>query len=376
MKLIIKIILLFFLIIALFTGIRIFPGDLDFNIVLDQWLDQFQERETETSNQQEDIDDNKSAISRVEIHKGLLAVRLTKDIMDRSGIQTSSLQVVTHLNEARATGSVIDFKPLLRRQAEYQKAESELTMAEENLHASVAVYERLRVLHKERANVSLQQVENARLRMAEDRARTVAARQNVQNIRSETLQEWGNELTTWALGSESVDKNESSYFDRLLEKQEVLILVTLAPDLVISEDTSFIYVNTRPDRSTARKAYLISPAAYTNPIVQGVTYYFRTAAENMRIGMRLTAWVVLSDEVETGIDVPLSSVIWYGGQPWVYVQVDDDLYSRRPVSEYRETDYGWFIKDVFSQDEKIVIRGGQLLLSEELRWQIPDEDDD
>lgn len=92
--------------------------------------------------------------------------------------------------------------------------------------------------------------------------------------------------------------------------------------------------------------------------------------------MRLSVWIVLSDDVETGVDVPLASVIWYGGQPWVYVQVADDLYQRRPVSSYRETDFGWFITDTFKQDDRVVTRGGQLLLSEELRWQIPEEDDD
>ena len=92
--------------------------------------------------------------------------------------------------------------------------------------------------------------------------------------------------------------------------------------------------------------------------------------------MRLSAWMILSKDIEKGVNVPLSSVIWYGGQPWVYVKVADDLYQRRPVSDYRETDFGWFIRDTFEQHDEVVTKGGQLLLSEELRWQIPEEDDD
>ena len=380
MKTIIKIILLLILVVAVFIGVRTFSGDHGFVVALDQWLDQFQEQEGEAEHEDDDSDedeeDDDDVPSRVEIHEGLPAVRLTDEIMSRSGIQTSSLQVVSHLHEARATGLVVDFQPLLRRRTNYHKAGSDLILAEESLQASERVYERLRVLHKERANVSLRQVEEARFRMTENKARKVSAAQLMQNIRTETMQKWGKELSGWALGSKESGSERSSYFDRLLQKQDVLIMVTLPPDLTLPEETSFVFINTHPERSTSRKAYLISPASHTNLLSQGVTYYFRTPAENMRIGMHLSAWVIVSDEVETGVDVPLASVIWYGGEPWVYVQVEEDLYSRRPVAAYRETDFGWFITDTFEQNEKIVIRGGQLLLSEELRWQIPDEDDD
>lgn len=377
MKIIIKIILLLILIIIVFFGVRSFSGEQGFVVALDQWLDQFQEQEVEDDHEDDDLDEDDDDVpSRVEIHEGLPAVRLTEEIMSRSGIQTSSLQVVSHLHEARATGLVVDFQPLLGRRTDYHKAGSDLILAEESLQASARVYERLRVLHKERANVSLRQVEEARFRMTENKTRKVSAAQLMQNARTETMQKWGKELSGWALGSQEAGKEQSSYFDRLLQKQDVLIMVTLPPDLTLPEETSFVFINTHPERSTSRKAYLISPASHTNPLSQGVTYFFRTPAENMRIGMYLSAWVIVSDEVETGVDVPLASVIWYGGQPWVYVQVEEDLYSRRPVTDYRETDFGWFITDTFEQDEKIVIRGGQLLLSEELRWQIPDEDDD
>ena len=175
---------------------------------------------------------------------------------------------------------------MLEKRAKFHKASSELILAQESLKASARVYERLRVLHKERANVSLRQVEEARFRMSEDKAQTVASRQRMQNTRIETLQEWGKELSVWALGSieSSAEEDKNSYFERLLQKQDVLLMVTLPPDFVLSGEEKFIYINTHPDRSTSRKAYLISPASHTNPLSQGVTYYFRASAENMRIG--------------------------------------------------------------------------------------------
>ncbi len=313
--------------------------------------------------------------SRVEIYKGLPAVKLSDEIIQRSGIELGTLQVVKYLHEARATGEVVDFEPLLRKRTAYQDAETNRIMAKNRVNAANKVYKRLRTLYEERLNVSLKEVDAAQLNVVENQSQLKIASKKMSNIRLETLQLWGAELTDWALGNAG-NKEKSSYFGRLLKNEDVLVIGSLPPDVSLPEETSFIYVNSHPDRSTARKAYLISPAAHTNSLSQGVTYYFRTRAEEMRIGMRLSAWVVMSDNIETGVDVPLASVIWYGGQPWVYVQVEADLYQRRPVSNYRETDYGWFISDTFEQDDRVVTRGGQLLLSEELRWQIPEEDDD
>jgi|GEM_PF-125220 len=383
LRTIIKTILLIFLVVAVYLGARTILGDQDFVVAIGKGLEQFLDQEqTLDDDQEQEVNDSEVADvpSRIKIHKGLPAVKLSDDILSQSGIQIASLQVATYSDEAQVTGIVVDFKPLLMRRSEYQQAGSVLAQAKESFRASSKIYERLRALYKERANISQRQVEEARFRMTEDKARLVAASQHLQNIQTATRQEWGRELTDEALGSSKTgsehDKEESRYFERLLERQDVLVLITLPANVALPDKTSFIALNTNTEREGSRKAYLISPASHTDPLTQGETYYFKTSSKNLRIGMRLTAWISLSDTVDTGVNIPFNAIIWYSGQPWVYVKVDDDLYQRRPVSNYRETDSGWFITDTFKRDEKIVIKGGQLLLSEELRWQIPDEDDD
>lgn len=323
----------------------------------------------------EDDDDDDDVPSRVEIHDGLPAVRLSDEVIEKSGIVIAPLQQVSHLEETQSTAQIVDFQPLLASRADYQQIQAERRLAQESRDASSRVYERLRVLHKERANVSLTQVEEARFRLTQDKATLLTAEQKLKNLRLRTRQEWGDVLTNWALGRED-DAPATNFFDRLMDQKDVLLLVSLPYGFHLPEETSFIYVNTQPDRSSARKAYLIASAAYADTLIQGETYYFRTTADQLRINMKLSAWIITSDHVEEGFDVPISSVIWYGGQPWVYVKVDDELYTRRPVSNYRETDFGWFIKDTFADNDVVVTKGGQILLSEELRWQIPDEDDD
>ncbi|MFK8067094.1 MAG: hypothetical protein AB8D52_02520 [Gammaproteobacteria bacterium] len=382
MKTILKIVLLIVLGLAVYLGVRFVSGDQGFVAALDKWLDQFQEQSLEIdhideSEEEEGDDDDDDVPSRVEIYNGLPAVRLKEEVITRSGIRIESLKSTSYSHEHRAVGRVIGFQSLLQKQAEFKQSKSELLIAQESLNATAKVYERLRLLNKERANVSLRQVEEARLPLLKSKAKVAAIKQKIQALQTQTVHEWGGILANWALAP---NVENADYFDRLLLGQDVLLLVTLPSDTLRSKDNSQVYINSISDRSTAQKAQLISTAAYTDTTIQGVTYYFRTAAKNMRINMRLNVWMVSPDENEKGVSIPLAAIIWYAGQPWVYVKVTDELYSRRPVLNYRETDQGWFINhdpnNTFDLNEKIVVQGGQLLLSEELRWQIPDEDDD
>ena len=111
MKIIITIILLIVFTSIVFISVRNFSDDHGFVVALDHWLDQFQSQEPEVeSHQENDADKNDDVPSRVEIHKGLPAVKLSDEVISRSGIQTASLEIVTHFHEAHATGLVVDFQ--------------------------------------------------------------------------------------------------------------------------------------------------------------------------------------------------------------------------------------------------------------------------
>ncbi|MDC9724346.1 MAG: hypothetical protein PSN44_00285, partial [Gammaproteobacteria bacterium] len=74
--------------------------------------------------------------------------------------------------------------------------------------------------------------------------------------------------------------------------------------------------------------------------------------------------------------IPEQAIIWHEGQPWVYIQLEDDLYQRRSVLAGVTAVGGLFIESGIEAGEQLVTQGSQMLLSEEFRWQILDEDDD
>jgi hypothetical protein len=64
------------------------------------------------------------------------------------------------------------------------------------------------------------------------------------------------------------------------------------------------------------------------------------------------------------------------GQPWLYVQTGPERFERRAIAHYRDLGAVWFVTAGVVPGETVVARGVQLLLSEEFRRRIPDEDED
>jgi hypothetical protein len=88
--------------------------------------------------------------------------------------------------------------------------------------------------------------------------------------------------------------------------------------------------------------------------------------------------VYLADEHAStmGVAVPATAIIWYAGLPWIYVKTGDTEFVRRPVENHREQAERWLVPTGFRPGEHVVVVGAQMLISQELKGRIPEEDDD
>ena len=69
-------------------------------------------------------------------------------------------------------------------------------------------------------------------------------------------------------------------------------------------------------------------------------------------------------------------MVWHGGKAWAYVKDEDDLFVRKEVSTAQELASGWFDATHFQPGDEVVVSGAQLLLSEEQKFQIRNENED
>ena len=171
--------------------------------------------------------------------------------------------------------------------------------------------------------------------------------------------------------------NETDVFEQLLSGENVIVSVALRANDTLPDQTEYIYIGRNGNRSTAQKAVYISPAIKSNTVLQGETYYFLADAsmDKYRTGMHVHVWVPQTSESISGVFVPESAVVWSSGKPWVYIKNSEELFIKHVINSPVELDEGLFVATGLQVGDKIVISGAQMLLAEEYRWSIPDEDD-
>jgi hypothetical protein len=90
----------------------------------------------------------------------------------------------------------------------------------------------------------------------------------------------------------------------------------------------------------------------------------------MRVALRLQAETPVQ-----GVAVPRAAILWYAGRSWVYLRRGEDQFFRRPLDIAGELREAYFAT-ALSAGAEVVISGAQLLLSEELKYQIKNENED
>jgi multidrug efflux system membrane fusion protein len=156
----------------------------------------------------------------------------------------------------------------------------------------------------------------------------------------------------------------SDLFQQLLAGRAVVLLVTLTANGLPAP--AHITVDGLDGHPVS--AHKLSASPQSDPAIQGNPYFY--AADGvLPVGTRTTAHVSPSDRSTPGLLIPESAVVWYGGQPWVYVRTAADHFTRRNVPAASPVDRGFLATSGFRAGDQVVIGGAQLLLSEELRPQ-------
>jgi len=124
------------------------------------------------------------------------------------------------------------------------------------------------------------------------------------------------------------------------------------------------------------RASYISRAPLSNTTIQGKTYFYRAKTKELRAGMQVNAVSTTSNKLSNGVIIPNTAIIWYAGKSWVYKKTAEDKFSRIPVATDIEIGNGWFYQGNLKTGEQVVTNGAQLLLSEEFKSQITNENED
>jgi hypothetical protein len=298
---------------------------------------------------------------------GQRLVRLLPGGTERVGLGIETLTLVQQAVEVQGIAEVLDLQPLLDLRSEYRAAQADQHIADAALQASTREYERVRSLYREGAATSRRQAQEAEARLSIDRARRDSALQKQRSLRERGGQQWGQAVLELAL---AVD---SPQFMLLLDRRAVMLLVSFDAQAQLPRPLPNLVLGRDPARTDAQAALAIWPAPVTSAIAQGESYFALGPAGTLRTGMRISAWSPTAAKAMTGVQINTDAIVWQAGEPWVYVEQEPDAFQRRAVHKHIDAPSGWLVSEGFKPGERIVVHGGQLLLSEEQRQQFPDE---
>ena len=316
-------------------------------------------------------DDDDDIPSRMVDVKGQHAIRLDIDIQEQSGIKTRKLEAMDIREELDAFGRVFNINGLVELRSNLNKINGQKNIVLSELAAANKKLKRLQVLHKEAANISTRQLQEVEAESITHQARLKTLNSELTDVRTEAEQVWGPVLTTWVID------NDTDAFEQLLSGKNVIVSVSLSANDTLPDQTEYVYIGRNGNRISAQKAVYISPAIESDSMLQGETYYFLADAsmDKYRAGMHVHVWVPQTSESISGVYVPESAVVWSSGKPWVYTRDSEELFIKRVINNPVELDEGIFVAEGLEVGDKVVTSGAQMLLAEEYRWSIPDEDD-
>jgi len=329
-------------------------------------------------------------------------VRLNSTSQRQAGVELQ-LPTATSLNGG-ASGAdlavtVVDPQPLAEWRGRLQTALQELAAARATANASRLEQSRVQALFDDNRSASQRALETASALAQTDAARERSAQSQVIALRDSARATWGPIVAGW------LEAADGTALQRVLSGREALLRAALRAD-----DTARTPARlnlTPPGRSepvTARGLGTVAPVA-AEATAGGRHLLFLAPGAGLATGMRLSARSPGSgDEAsrEGGL-VPASAVIWHAGQAWIYVReaqggageadeaarngaepaaaasspstVRIDSFQRRGLPNAVRLGDQWFVPGL-ETDDPVVVRGAQLLLSEELKSQLKNENDD
>lgn len=283
-----------------------------------------------------------------------------------SGIISRALSLSFHRREIKAFGEVVDPGNLIQLMNSYATARALTRKSVLQLGLSRNSYIRAVRLFKSKKLISLEQLQGAEAAYKSDVADSEAAFRNLSGLRGEIIQQWGKIIAGW------ITCNTRAAVD-LVDRRLTLIAITIPQSRRQILPPGVAGIRTLDGKFV--KARLVSASPVTDPAIQGMSYFYRTSpTPSLPVGTNVTALLPIG-KMEKGVVVPASAVVWLNGRTWVFLKSGSDDFIRKEIATDNPVGGGWFVQDEIVSGHEIVVKGAQLLLSQEMKREVHADND-
>lgn len=293
---------------------------------------------------------------RVKTINGETRITVSAQDLATSGIDVEALQPITHQEEAPGLGTVISPQTLGEQRRAYQAAAAEAERSEFAAKAARLEVQRLQPLHRADRIVSDKALETAESTQAVEEAALKVASTQFETQRTALVLQWGPAMGKWLIDG-------GPELDRIVSSQDLLVQIALPAGSRVTEPG---YAAFDLGAGAPRSGTIISAASQVDSRFQGPTLYALLPADaRLQPGMTVLVKIAVGTP-RLGVLVPEGAVVRWQGRSWVFVQAAQGEFTRRSITTDIATPDERFFVTTLAPGTQVVVRGAQLLLSEEM----------
>lgn len=294
---------------------------------------------------------------RVETVNGNTLIIVDQAALDASGITTKPALSMTYQPRTEALGSIENPQALADISRGYQSAQIDVERAKIASNMAQTEVNRLGPLHRDNSIISTKTLQSAQVAGATEQAGLKTALNKLQLQESAIRSQWGPVLATWLVSG-------SPQLDRVLSGQSLLVQIALpAGERVVAPKA----VQLQASSGRLIEAPVISGVPQADPRFQGQGFFAIMPGDSALLpGMTVPVSVPNGDAVQ-GVVMPVSTIVRWQGQPFVYLMPADGRFVRQAVTTDIMTPDGWLVRTSMRAGTPVVVSGAELLLSEEMK---------
>jgi hypothetical protein len=275
---------------------------------------------------------------------GNVTIKVDAETQKRIALKAEPVTATNLPPEVKGFGRVLDPAPLAGLINELATAQAAFTVSSKEL-------ERLKTL-KEQGNTSDRALQAAEAIAARDRLL-------VQSAKDRLELSWGKIIEG--------QNDLPAFVQSLTSLETALVRVDLPAGQALKSLPATARIINLSGSSVV--AQFVSLATGVDPQTQGQGFIFAVKPNDARLqpGAAVTGYLKIPGELLTGIFIPRDAVVRTEGQGWVYVQSGEEAFTREEIVLNHPVDGGWFLTNGIAASDRVVVAGGQTLLSEELK---------
>ena len=314
----------------------------------------------------EEIQENISAESF-----GIQIISLSDSSIKNSGILINPVIESTHQSLYSSYGYVVNLKNLINYKTKTSNIEYKYAQLNRLFEAETEHFEVLKSLNDDNKNIADSVVHEKKMHIDNLRDDINILKHKKQNLLDIVKHEWGEKF------KDLIINPKKSPLKTIFSSEARLLKITITDDQIKNSLPLKLEVFSLNQPEIKYEANFVSEASSIDENIQGKSYYYLTLNSNLMIGSKINSYTNSPKEKAfKTFYIPNSAIIWNKGQAWVYKETTKNSFSRQAIFNMEEVKDGWNVQFKNTPPESIVTSGAQLLLSEEYKHLITNENED